>query len=321
MGLFGNQFSQLVEWDEFRDDMIFWKWPGEEIKKGSRLIIRPGQDAIFLYNGRIEGIFADEGEYDIESQIVPFLTTLKSFRFGFHTAMRAEVLFVNTREFQIKWGTKNAILIPTEGLPGGLPVRSNGTLTFKVTDYVALIDQVAGTKQSYLVEDVKLRITAVLDQLLMKWISQEGKDLFHLQANANAIAGGLQQDLNMELLKIGCRVTGIQIMSFNYPEEIQKTINQAASTKMLGNLGDFSRAAFAQNLAKDGASRSPASDMAEFAMGMKLAGQVLSEENDSGSKRDNSSQKEDETPLFCPYCGAKLADGDFCPRCGKKVKN
>ena len=76
MGLFGGQFANVVEWQEFRDDMLFWKWSNKEIKKGSRLIIRPGQDAIFLYNGKVEGIFRDEGSYDIESDIIPFLSTL-----------------------------------------------------------------------------------------------------------------------------------------------------------------------------------------------------------------------------------------------------
>lgn len=84
MGLFKSQLSNVVEWEEYRDDCIFWKWTNKEIKKGSRLIIRPGQDAIFLYNGSIEGIFKDEGEFDIDSQIIPFLSTLKGFKFGFN---------------------------------------------------------------------------------------------------------------------------------------------------------------------------------------------------------------------------------------------
>ena len=79
MSFFRGQFANVVEWEEFRDDMIFWKWSNREIKKGSKLIIRPGQDAIFLFNGKIEGIFKDEGEYDIESQIIPFLSTNQLF--------------------------------------------------------------------------------------------------------------------------------------------------------------------------------------------------------------------------------------------------
>jgi len=97
MGLFSKQLANVVEWNEVREDVLFWKWSNKEIKKGSRLIVRPGQDAIFLYNGRVEGIFEDEGSYDIESEIIPFLSTLKGFKFGFNSGLRAEVLFINKR--------------------------------------------------------------------------------------------------------------------------------------------------------------------------------------------------------------------------------
>ena len=46
MGFLKNQFSSLVEWNESDEGVIFSRWPGQEIKKGSRLIIRPGQDAV-----------------------------------------------------------------------------------------------------------------------------------------------------------------------------------------------------------------------------------------------------------------------------------
>ena len=44
MGLFKNQLLNVIEWNETRDDVIFWMWKNNEIKKNSRLIIRPGQD-------------------------------------------------------------------------------------------------------------------------------------------------------------------------------------------------------------------------------------------------------------------------------------
>ena len=53
MGLFSNQFANVVEWEEYRDDLLFWKWTNREIKKDSRLIIKPGQDAI-LYTVQIQ---------------------------------------------------------------------------------------------------------------------------------------------------------------------------------------------------------------------------------------------------------------------------
>lgn len=52
MGLFGGQFANVVEWQEFRDDMLFWKWSNKEIKKGSRLIIRPDRMPFFSITAR-----------------------------------------------------------------------------------------------------------------------------------------------------------------------------------------------------------------------------------------------------------------------------
>ncbi|MEK3885003.1 SPFH domain-containing protein [Paenibacillus sp. PL2-23] len=276
MVFFRNQFANVVEWEEFRDDMIFWKWGNREIKKGSKLIIRPGQDAIFVHNGRIEGIFQDEGEYAVDSDIVPFLSTLKGFKFGFNSGMRVEVVFVNTKEFTVRWGTQNPVLLPAPQLPGGLPIRANGTFVFKVKDYVAFIDKIAGVRESYLVEDVKLRITSVLDQLLMKWISTEGKDMFNLQASAADIARGIQEDLDMELLDSGITITGFQVMSFNYPPEIQQMINKTASHGMIGDMQRFREASLIEGMASGNMKGGGmAGDAAGMMMGMTFAKDMM----------------------------------------------
>lgn len=232
MGLFGKQMSDVVEWEEFSDDIIFYKWHDNQIKKGSKLIIRPGQNAIFMYNGRIEGIFEDEGCYDIESDIVPFLSSLKGFKFGFNTPMRAEVLFVNTKELTVKWGTKSPVTIPAEGFVTGLPVRAFGTFGCKVSDYVAAMDKYAGVRSVYTVEDIRDRVISVLDSLLMKWITKEGKDIFNLQLNAQEIAHGLKEDLDMQMFKEGITITSFSIANFSYPEEVRSAQIQAG---ILGN--------------------------------------------------------------------------------------
>lgn len=319
MGLFSGQFSNVVEWEEWRDDMIFWKWTNREIKKGSKLIIKPGQDAIFLYNGKIEGIFKDDGEYDIESQIIPFLSTLKGFKFGFNSGMRAEVLFINTKEFLIKWGTKSPVNIPAPNMPGGLPVRANGTLAFKVDDYIALIDKIAGVKQQYHVEDVKLRITSIIDQLLMKWITKEGKDMFNLQANAFDIANGIKSDLDMQVMKDGITITNLQVMSFNYPSEIQDMINKNAAQSMVGDIGRYQQVSMTDAMASGNLSGgSTAGDMAGMMMGMQMAGQMVNQMN-MGTQQAQSSTPGTGAPNFCPDCGQKTSGSKFCPNCGRKL--
>ncbi len=329
MGLFSKQFANVVEWQEFRDDMIFYKWSNDEIKKGSRLIIRPGQDAVFLFNGKIEGIFKDEGDYDIESQIIPFLSTLSGFKFGFNSGMRAEVLFINTKEFIVKWGTQNAINIPTPQLPGGMPIRANGTFTFKVADYMKLIDKIAGVKQTYLVEDVRLRIVTILDQLLMKWISKEGKDMFNLQANSFDIATGIKQDLDMQLFDTGLSATGFNIMSFTYPEEIQAMINKNASHSMVGDLGRYQSIALTEGMTNGKVNGGGvASDMAGMMMGINMANQMMQNMNQANQPNNHAGYQPQANPStpqgaskpnFCPNCGTKTGPANFCPNCGQKL--
>ena len=74
---------------------------------------------------------------------------------------------------------------------------------------MTVIDKIAGIKTQFTVDDIKMRALAVVDQLLMKWIVREGKDMFNLQSNSCDIANGIKSDLDMEMLKIGLTVTSL----------------------------------------------------------------------------------------------------------------
>lgn len=327
MGLFGNELSSVIEWREADASVIFWKWHGAEIKKGSRLIIRPGQDAIFLYNGKVEGVFADEGNYEVESQIIPFLSTLKGFKFGFNSGLRAEVLFVNTKEFTVKWGTRNAVNIPAPEFRGGLPIRAFGTFQAKVSDYIRLIDTMAGVKDRFTVNDVRDRMVSTLDELLMKWISKEGKDMFHLQSSATEIARGMNTDLDMELMRFGMTSMELHISSFSYPEEVQKKINEAAGYGML-DMDTYQRGKLADSLGQPGnASGGAAGAGFGMAAGMEMAKEMFRQAGQPapvqaaqpGAHCPNCGGSVKDGDKFCPGCGQMLDAAAFCPECGAKV--
>ncbi len=324
MGLFSKQLANVVEWNETREGVLFWKWHNQEIKKGSRLIVRPGQDAIFLYNGRVEGIFEDEGSFDMESEIIPFLSTLKGFKFGFNSGLRAEVLFINTKEHLVKWGTKNAINLPAPGLPGGMPIRAFGTFSCKIADHMTLIEKLAGVKQMYTVEDVKTRIVSELDQLLMSWISKEGHDMFNLQADARNIAKGIMTDLDMDLRKIGIGVTDFNIESFSYPESVARMQEKAAAQSMVGDMNRYQQMAVADGMEKGGrGGSSVAGDMMSMQMGMMMGQQMMNQmagtmnqtQNTQGASAGNGT-----IPKFCPNCGQPTQGLNFCGNCGFKLK-
>ena len=328
MSLF-NQLEDVIEWEQYNDETLFWKWTNREIKKGSVLIIRPGQDAIVLYNGRTEGIFRDEGRFDVESQIIPFLSTLKGFKFGFNSGLRAEVLFINTKELTVKWGTKNAIILPAEGLPGGMPIRAFGTFSCKVADEQILIEKVAGVKNVFTINDVKTRVMSDLDQLLMKWISQEGKDMFHLQSYSQEISRGIASDLDYEMRKIGIGITDFAISSVSYPEEVQAMLEKAASQSMIGDVDKYQQIAMADALSSGGNSTAgaAAATMAGLGAGMAMAQQMTGQASAAGQTGAAAPAADPAQPAaaaagsvnFCPNCGQPANGARFCANCGTRL--
>ncbi len=280
MGLFGRQTADVVEWNETNPEVLFWKWDNDEIKKNSKLVIRPGQDAIFLYNGRIEGIFEEEGIFEIESEIIPFLSTLKSFRFGFSNSLRAEVLFVNTKEILVKWGTRNVINLPAPGVPGGIPVRAFGTFGCKVGDHRIILEKLAGIRKTYTVEDVKERMISVLNAMLMSWIGKEGRDMFNLQSDAGRIGDGICRDMNQEMSEVGILITNFTIESFSYPDEVKKTLEKEAAKALI---------------------------------------QDRDKQSSPTETEGNEETGKGRAPRFCPNCGTPSSGANFCANCGNKL--
>ena len=325
MGFLQNQLSNVVEWNQTNPNDLFWKWQNQELKKGSVLFIRPGQDAIFLYNGAVEGVFEDDGKYDIESQIIPFLSTLKGFKFGFNSGMRAEVLFINTKEVLCKWGTKNPINLQTPMLPGGMPIRAFGTFSCKISDRQIVIDKLAGIQDTYGVEDVKERIMSSLDMLVMQWIAKEGKDMFNLQIYAKEIADGIRKDLDYEMSQIGIAITTFKIESFSYPEEVKKMQEKAAAQAMIGDVNKYQQIAAADGMTNGKGGGSVASDMVQMQMGMMMGQQMV-----QGMQAQQAAPQQmapqgaapmagGAAPKFCPNCGTPTNGAKFCGNCGTQL--
>ena len=217
------------------------------------------------------------------------------------------------------------------GLPGGMPIRSFGTFTCKAADYDALIEKVAGIRQQFTVERVKERITFMLDQLLMKWIVQEGKDMFNLQVNAREIGRGIQEDLDMEMQEIGIGITSFAVSSFNYPREVQKMAEKAAAQSMIGDVGTFPAGGYGRSHGKrtgrrdgrgyggpchgngygsaDGSADGPESERGRRTAGCSRSGRRNRERGLPAARRPTSARtaaQRTNGANFCPNCGRKL---------------
>ena len=127
----------------------------------------------------------------------------------------------------------------------------------------------------------------------MKWISREGKDMFNLQANAASIAKGIREDLDMQLMNDGIRITGFQVMSFNYPKEIQDMITKTASHEMIGNLAKYQQVSMTDgSLQARSKAGGAAADMAGMMMGMQLAKEMMQNMNPTCAANRNEGTRQ-----------------------------
>jgi membrane protease subunit (stomatin/prohibitin family) len=320
MAWFG-QGKDTIEWEEFRDDVLFYKWPSHEIKKGAKLIIRAGQDAIFFANGAIEGIFKDEGNFDVETQIIPFLSTMKGFfSLRSDTGMRAEVYFVNAKQLLLPWGTRQRIMIPTPEVPSGIPVGCHGNMVVEFRDYLTFINKVAGVKSTYSLDDISERIMGNLNPIIAECMLGGDRQLglnalASLQANSRALGKKMMAELDQELLDIGLGVASLNILAINYPKEIQAMAEKAAAQAFVSDVGKYAAISMADNMSKGGGA---ASDMAQMAMGMQMGRQMM------GSMMQSMQSPTRQQPLaaagdrFCPKC-RKMVASNFCPDCGAQT--
>jgi len=323
-----GQGKDTVEWEEFRDDVLFYKWPAKELKKGSRLIIRSGQNAIFYSNAAIEGIFKDEGNFDIATQITPFLSTLKGvFSLRGDSGLRAEVYFVNAKELLLPWGTRQRIMIPTPETPSGIPVGCNGNLTIEFRDYVTFIRKVAGVKSTFSLGDVSERIIGVLNPIISECIlggeRQIGVNaLIGLQSNSRALGKKMAGELDKELMDIGLGVASLNIIAFNYPKELQAMAEKVAAQSFVGDVGKYTAVAMADSFGKEGGGNAGAQAM-QMAMGMQMASQMMGNAQQqtpppAGQTQAAGGGQAAAGEKFCPKC-RKMVTSNFCPDCGSQT--
>src|ERR1051325_6412060 len=104
MGLFNrlrNELIDIVQWTEpAHSDVLAYRFPRfeNEIKMGARLIVREGQAAVFVNEGRLADVFGP-GTYTLETENLPILATLFGWKYGFHSPFKAEVYFISMRQW------------------------------------------------------------------------------------------------------------------------------------------------------------------------------------------------------------------------------
>lgn len=332
LNMIKGQLIDVIEWTDNSGKTMVHKYDmnGKQIMMGAQLTVRESQVAIFVNEGEIADVF-EPGRYELQTSNMPVLTALKSWKYGFNSPFKADVYFINTKQFlDMKWGTSNPVMMRDAEF-GMIRLRAFGIYSFRVSDPVTFLKEVFGTAALFTVEGVEGQIKRTLVSGLSDAIAESKIPALDLAANYDELANYAMQSINPKLAALGLTLCSFIIENISLPEEVEKTMDKRTSMGVLGNLDQYAKYQAAEAIRE--AANNDGNGIAGMGVGMgagaamgqmfaqslgntaapaatgKVAGAVCSA---CGAAVPAGSK-------FCPECGAKQNAGAFCTSCGKEI--
>ncbi len=228
MGLFDklrNEFIDIIDWTDNTSDTIVYKFPRyqNEIKMGAKLTVRESQVAVFMNEGTIADVF-QPGMYELSTQNMPLLSTLKGWKFGFNSPFKADVFFVSTKQFiDQKWGTKNPITLNDTRF-GFIELRSFGSFTYRVTDGGKFIKEIAGTQDRYTTDEIGEQLKTMVVTKFTDAVGEGNIPVEKFAANLDELSKLGQEKINSDFTEYGLTITKFLVENVSMPDELKKEI-------------------------------------------------------------------------------------------------
>ena len=334
LNMIKGQLIDVIEWTDNSSKTMVHKYDmnGKEIMMGAQLTVRESQVAIFVNEGQLADIF-EPGRYELQTSNMPILTALKSWKYGFNSPFKADVYFVNTKQFlDMKWGTSNPVMMRDAEF-GMIRLRAFGIYSFRVSDPETFLKEVFGTSALFTVEGVEGQIKRTLVSGLSDAIAESKIPALDLAANYDEIANYAMQSINPKLASLGLTLCSFVIENISLPEEVEKSMDKRTSMGVLGNLDNYAKYQAAEAM-REAANNNGGNGMAGMGVGMGAGaamGQMFAQ---SMANTTTPAAAPTATAAaactacgaaipagskFCPECGAKQNAGAFCTSCGKEI--
>ncbi|HKP46788.1 MAG TPA: SPFH domain-containing protein [Pyrinomonadaceae bacterium] len=324
MGIFDairTQFIEVIEWLDDSGNTILYRFPvsGQEIKNGAQLTVRESQAAVFVFQGQIADVFGP-GRYTIDGGNTPVLTKLGAWKYGFNSPFKAEVYFVNTRQFtDLKWGTSNPVMMRDTDF-GMVRLRAFGIYSIRVTDPRALIKEVAGTNAHFVTEDIEGQLKRMLVSGFSDALAESKIAALDLASNYDELSKFIRSKLTDDFKAYGLDLTKFVIENISLPAEVEAAMDKRTSMGVIGDVGryaQFQAADAMRDAAQNtgGGAGTGAGLGAGFAIGNAMAGAMTNAMNQPRNEGGGAPK------IACPKCGvANLANAKFCSECGAKIE-
>ena len=208
---------------EMKDGIFCEKFPSDNLKLGSQLVVYPSQVAIFVHGGKICDIF-EEGTYTLKTENIPILNKAINLPFGKESPFKADVWFVNLiSKLNLLWGTPQPIQIEDPKYKIIVPVRANGQYGIKVSDPTLFLKSVIGNMSVFTSEQigqyVRGRLVTFLNTILSQQIIQKGDSVLEINTQLIELSEKCESHLNTQFKKYGIGITEFTIASISVPQD------------------------------------------------------------------------------------------------------
>ena len=322
----GTFVKGIYEYEDPSGTLLVTKVPYQgsaDLYSGTRVIVRPNQAVIFVYNGKITEVLAT-GSHEIHTENFPLLTRLANWQFGFESPLRCELWFTSLGLFSGRhWGTSNPVLLSMPAM-GTMPVRAHGNYNVRITDAKGFFLHFLNTQASYDITELEAFIQAQIIEMLPKALKviEKVQDLNTKQVE---VSQKLEAFANEKLKLYGLHLENTQVLAIVPPDEVLEALDQKLAMDVIGDKKEYLLYKVANSLdhmAKSGGQGG--GDQTQLLMSMMMSRSLLG----SGGAPTAAPAQEAKTlpktsPLNYVKCEACREFTDpqntFCPKCGHKI--
>lgn len=208
---------------DVNDREFVYKFPSDDLRIGTQLVVYTAQTAFFVKGGQICDEF-QAGTYTIKSENIPILNKLVNIPFGNSSPFKAEVWFVNQiNKLDLKWGTPQPIQLEDPKYGIIVPVRAFGQYGIKIINPRLFLETLIGNMISFTSDKIsdyfKGKLIAQLSTLVASKISKDAISILDINTQLLDMSSFCEAQLNLTFQKYGIELIEFNIMSINVPQD------------------------------------------------------------------------------------------------------
>jgi len=208
---------------DVNDEEFVYKFPSDDLRLGTQLVVYPAQTAFFVRGGAVLDEF-QAGTHTLKSANIPLLNKLINIPFGSNSPFKAEVWFINQiSKLDIKWGTPTPIQLEDPRYNVIVPVRAFGQYGIKVREPRLFLETLIGNMTSFTAEKIeqyfKGKVLSQLSTLITQKIAQNNVSILDINAHLIDMSEYCNTQLNSTFNKYGIEVIEFSFISVNVPQD------------------------------------------------------------------------------------------------------